>query len=1212
MKDRLFTNSVRNIKKAFPRFLSLLIMGALGVFAFAGLMAVAPDMINSLDRYLDDKNVYDIKIISDMGLDPDDVSAIELLPAIEKAEGVKYRDAEVKLGEEEALVNISSLPDGLNEIDLTSGRLPEAKNEIAVEEALLEVNDLEPGDSIYIDDEEGFYEKEVFITGVVKSPLFYNSVEVDNDRGITNIGAGTLKFYAYAPESNFKADYLSIIYATVVGAKEQTTGSEKYLELIDDADSQLEEIRTACQDSRYKTIMGTAEDKINEESKDAKAQLEDAARQLADAKSTLEDVLSQIEEKEGLLKDAEALLADGLRTLKEKQAELESGRAKLLSGKKLLDEKQKEADRGRELIAEGEKKLESGAAQLAKAKEEAAAGKKEIDSGQAKIDEGEKQLKEGWDKLEEGKAQLDKGKEALSYVKNEYNRLVNSEHLTEDIINSEMDRLKTDIDALRGIFEKLAAQYRAGTITIESAKAVIIEALENYTREPTVLERIVFYKVAETYLEPVVKEGEDTYNNSLKEYEAAEAQLNDAKKKLEDGKKQYEDGLKKIADGEKQLDAGRKELKAKKKELDAGLAKLRAANAEYETGMKTLKEGEKLLSDGYKEYRDKLSEFEQGKEMLEAGKAQYEEGYAEYSSGLAEYEAGRANFDEEIRKAREGISELGTPTWYIYDRTGYQTYAEFFDDADSMRNLSRVYPIVFFLVAILVSLLSMSRMVEMDRLEIGTLKSVGYSREKVITKYAFFSILATVIGSVIGAVSGLIVLPTLIFNIYGMLFDIPKFYVGPNWGTTLIAVFAVLFFVVGAGMLKAVQVMREKPADLLRTKAPKPGKRIFLERLGGFWHKLRFSDKITVRNLFRYKKRLFVTVFGITGCTALILCGFGLKDAIVDIPTAQFDEVFKFDAMAYLTGLNDDSKDSEKIKSVMDDDEITGYTPSMRIKSECDGLETNIVVVENEDDIENIFDLIDEKTGKPLKPEKGKVIINNKLSKLTGLSTGDEISVTDLNHVEHKYKISGVAKNYFEHYVITDKDTLEQFTDYVPNIIYFNTRELTPEQQKDLASRMLEDPEVLNITYKEKLITNADNMLKSLNKVVVILIVMAAILSFVVLYNLSNININERHREIATLKVLGFYDKEVDAYINRENIIVTIIGIILGLVLGIFLTRIVVGTVEIEKASFMNQIKPLSYVFAAGISFLFTLIVNNLTHINLRKIDMIDSLKSVE
>ena len=280
-------------------------MGALGVFAFAGLMAVAPDMINSLDRYLDDKNVYDIKIISDMGLDPDDVSAIELLPAIEKAEGVKYRDAEVKLGEEEALVNISSLPDGLNEIDLTSGRLPEAKNEIAVEEALLEVNDLEPGDSIYIDDEEGFYEKEVFITGVVKSPLFYNSVEVDNDRGITNIGAGTLKFYAYAPESNFKADYLSIIYATVVGAKEQTTGSEKYLELIDDADSQLEEIRTACQDSRYKTIMGTAEDKINEESKDAKAQLEDAARQLADAKSTLEDALSQIEEKEGLLKDLE-------------------------------------------------------------------------------------------------------------------------------------------------------------------------------------------------------------------------------------------------------------------------------------------------------------------------------------------------------------------------------------------------------------------------------------------------------------------------------------------------------------------------------------------------------------------------------------------------------------------------------------------------------------------------------------------------------------------------------------------------------------------------------------------------------------------------------------------------------------------------------------------------------------------------------------------
>ena len=1310
MKDRIITNNIRNIKKSFPRFLSLLVMGALGVFAFAGLLAVAPDMINSLDRYLDDQNVYDIRIISDMGLDPEDVSAVEALPGIKKAEGIKYRDCPVQLGSEEGIVNISALPSDLNQIELTSGRLPRAKNEIVTEEPLLEVNDLKLGDHIYIDDEEGFFETDVVITGTVKSPLFYNAVNINNDRGVTTVGAGIINFYAYVPGDNFKADYYSVLYATAVGAAELTTGSDQYLKIIEDVNSELEEIREARQDSRYKTIMGLAGDKIDEESEDARKQLEDAAKQLEDAKKELdeaakqiadgekqlsdvrkeldeaavkledargqlsdkekefeegkkllEDAGRQIGEKEAQLKDAETLLADGLATLNDKSAELESGRAQLEAGKKLLDEKQVQADEAAVLIASGEKEVEKGAADLEKAKQEAAGAKTELDKAKTQIEDGEKQLEQGRRELDEGKETLEKGKEALAYVNSEYDRLVSLEHLTEDIINSEMERLKTDIDALRGIFEELAAQFRAGTISIESAIAVVREAIEAYTREPTVLERVVFYKVAALYLEPVIREGEETYNKGLEEYKSAEAQLNDAKKQFEEGQKKYEEGLKQIADGEKKLEEGRKVLASKKKEYEEGLSQLNAAYAEYESGMNVLREGEELLRSGYEEYDRNLAEYNNGKQLLESakqeylsgveelsdgenllidarvqleagekeyeegmsaykkgekeledGKNEYEKGHRKYSSGLAEYESGRADFDEEIRKAREGISELGTPTWYIYDRTGYQTYAEFFDDADSIRNLSRVFPLVFFMVAILVSLISMSRMVEMDRLEIGTLKSMGFSREKVITKYAFFSILATTIGSAIGSVLGLMILPTLIFHIYGILFDIPKLYLSPNWGYTMLAFGAVLFFVVGAGMLKAVQVMREKPADLLRPKSPKPGKRIIFEKIGPLWRRLKFSDKITVRNLFRYKKRLFVTVFGIMGCTALMLCGFGLKDAIVDIPTAQFGEVFRFDATCFLTGLDDNRRDSEKLKSIMDEDEITGYTESMRIKSDLDGLEINLVAFEGEEDIQKVFILEDDKTGEPVKLEKGKAVINGKLSKLTGLKAGDEISVTDLDHVVHTYTISGIVKNYFENYIVVDKDTLEEFKDYYPNIIYLKTNELDAAQREDLAVRLMENPPVLNVTFKEKLISNASNMLKSLDKVVLILIVLSALLSFVVLYNLSNININERRREIATLKVLGFYDKEVDAYINRENVIVTIVGIGLGLLVGIFLTRLVVSTVEIDKASFINRIKPLSYVYAAAMSSLFTFIVNWITHFNLKKINMIDSLKSVE
>lgn len=1310
MKDRIVTNNLRNIKKSFLRFLSLLVMGALGVFAFTGLMAVAPDMINSLDHFLDDRNNYDIKIISDMGLDRADVSVVEALPSIEKAEGVLYRDSPVLTDVDEGLVNINSIPGDINLIEIISGRLPEANNEIAVEENFLKINKAKIGDKVFIEDEEGFYETEVTITGVVDSPLYYNSVDIDSNRGNTNVGSGIINFYAYVPESNFKADYIATIYATVSGAKELQTGSDEYKKLIESAMEEIEGIRGEREKSRYENIMKTGSNKIEEESSDASIQLDDAKKQLEDAKQKLdeasktiadgesqladikkeidiafvkleegrkqlsdkekeyedgkkiiEDAGRQIGEKQAQLDEAGKLLAEGLAALQEKQAELDAGKAQLAAGKAELDEKQRQADAGAALIEEGERELEEGAEKLDQAKREAAAGKEELDKKQAQADEAEEQLIAGWEELEKGKQQLDEGKTAIIYMQNEYDTIVSSEHLTEDIIKSEMERLKTDIEALRGIFEKLVTEYRNGTLTIEKAREIVQEAISSYTREPTVLEKVVFYIVALEYLKPIVAEGEEAYNKGLAELEAGEAQLAEGKKALEEGWRQYEEGLKQIEEGEAQLKAGQQELNEKKAELEAGLSQLRDAWSQYEEANRTLSEGEALLNSGYaeyetqkaaydegtallanarqeyidgvnelsegdgliadaraqlekgeKEYREGLEAYDKGERELEAGKQEYEEGNKKYRSGVAEYESGRANFDEEIRKAREQLDGMKLPSWYTYDRTGYQTYADFFDDADSIRNLSKVFPVVFFLVAVLVSLISMSRMVEMDRMEIGTLKSMGYSREKVITKYAFFSILATSIGGVIGAVLGLTIMPTVIFGIYGILFDLPKFYLSPNWPVTLVGFFTVMVLVVGAGMFKAVQVMREKPADLLRPKAPKPGKRILLERMEPIWKKLRFSDKITIRNLFRYKRRLFVTVFGIMGCTSLILCGFGIKDSIVDIPRVQFEHVFDMDGMVFLTGMDNSSGDPGKQADIFDEDEITDYTESQRIKCMVDGYEANILAFSNKEDIKKVLTLTDTKTGESISPGSGNAVITKKLSRLTGIKKGDEIFITDLDHVEYKYTVSGIADNYFEHYIVLDKDTLEEYTEYTPNLFYIKTVEMTREQQDDLTRRLLKNPSVLNITYKEKLTDNANNMFKSLDKVVLILILLSAALSLVVLYNLSNININERRREIATLKVLGFYDKEVDSYINRENIIVTVIGIAAGLIVGFFLTKVVVSTVEIEKACFVNHIKPLSYVFSAAMSASFTALVNWITHFNLKKINMIDSLKSVE
>ena len=1309
MKDRIRTNNLRNIKKSFLRFLSLLVMGALGVFAFTGLIATAPDMIKSLDKYLDDSSAYDIRIISDLGLDPEDIDAVKALPEIEDAEGSYFRDTMCDLGIDERVVTVISLPERLNTLELTSGHLPEKKSEVAVEENLLEVNGLKVGDMLTLED-DGFYEVNVTICGTVRSPLYYNAVGIDPVRGSTNIGTGVVSYYIYAPVTNFKQDYLSGIYATVAGAKSLTSSYDDYNELVATAMKSIENIVAEREQSRYDTIMKMADDEIDSMAADANAQLdaadeklraakeelESAARQLVEgeaqlntlkeeleaarkkideadteiagkenelneAKKTLESAGREIGEKEAQINEAGALLDEALATLREKESELEAARAQIAAGKTLLDSMQAQADAAKKQIEDGEAQLKSGEEQLAAGRKAYDDGKRQLEAQAPALEEGRKKIEEGQSEIDKAKEDLDTAKSALEYLRSEQENLYKSDNITEDIINSERERLSAAIEEVRYIFERLVEQYRAGTLTRESARLTVRDALSAYTRNPTVLERLIFYRIAIEYLEPLVSEGEAQYAEALDTFTKGKQQYEEGKKTYDEANAALSAALKELGEGEERLANARKELEAGKEEYSAGLKELQNGYAEYESGLAALSEGEALLSEGFAEYEEKLSQYEEGRALLEdakleyfdgirqlsegeealedakrqleegkkeyesgaagiaqgeselaAAKEEYESGLSQYNAGLAEYESGRANLDEEIRKARLKLGEINLPTWYVYDRTGYQTYSDYIDDASSIRNLSRVFPIVFFMVAVLVSLISMSRMVELDRLEIGTLKSLGYTREKVMTKYSLFSILATAIGGLIGSVLGLIILPTLIFNIYGILFDIPKLYLGPNWASTLTGFAIVMIFVCGAGMLKAVAVMREKPADLLRPKAPKPGKRILLERIPFIWRKVRFSDKITIRNLFRYKRRLFVTVFGITGCTALMLSGFGLKDAIVDLPTVQFGKVFDYDALTYITGMDNSGRDERKIARILDQDEIEGYTESMRISAETGGFGCNIFTLERSESFSEIVNLKSMVTGETIVPETGKVVITKKLSKLTGLGAGDTIEITDINHVAYEYEISDVADNYFEHYVFMDKDTLEKYTEYKPNMIYLHTEEMSAAEQDALSERLLENPAVLNVTFKDKLIENADNMLKSLDKVVLILIILSALLSFVVLYNLSNININERRREIATLKVLGFYDPEVDGYINKENVIVTVIGIIAGLLIGILLTKIVVGTVEIEKASFINVIKWQSYLFAAGMSALFTFIVNRITHFNLKKINMIDSLKSVE
>ncbi|MGN1294862.1 MAG: FtsX-like permease family protein [Bacilli bacterium] len=606
--------------------------------------------------------------------------------------------------------------------------------------------------------------------------------------------------------------------------------------------------------------------------------------------------------------------------------------------------------------------------------------------------------------------------------------------------------------------------------------------------------------------------------------------------------------------------------------------------------------------------KSKLDEMEKQLNLMDKTSAEYALLLQQYNNYLEQYNDAYDDFINEFTRLYEEIDDLARTTYYINDRSDYSTYKEFLDDAQSIKNLGQVFPIVFFIVATLISLISMSRLVEDERNEIGTLKSLGFNSRHIMNKYIFFALFATLLGGIVGSLAGAYIIPAIIYEIYTILFDVPTMVLSLEWAVVVIPLLISCLCIVGATLYTSYRVLKEKPTELMRPKAPKSGKRIVLEKISFIWDKINFSNKITIRNIARYKKRVFATIFGIIGCTALMLTGFGLKDSLQGLAKKQFGNVFDFDAMVLVSTYNESEEEN-----VFDNELIKQKTSVQIISGTVTSTSINWTVVENNESLDSFASLYDKNTHDKVTLETGKVIITNKLAELKHLSVGDTIELKDSSSRAASFEISGIVEMYFNHYVFMDKETYENasFT-YNPNCLYLHCSSLSSEEKNDLAKVLLEEESVLSVQFIDDMVENVDDMLSSLNNVVYILIVLAALLSFVVLYNLSNINIHERKREIATLKLLGFYNNEVDNYITKENIILTLVGIAFGLLGGYFLTSFVLKTVEIEMASFVLDINILSYLISSALAFIFTFIVNVITHFSLKKINMIESLKSVE
>lgn len=569
----------------------------------------------------------------------------------------------------------------------------------------------------------------------------------------------------------------------------------------------------------------------------------------------------------------------------------------------------------------------------------------------------------------------------------------------------------------------------------------------------------------------------------------------------------------------------------------------------------------------------------------------------------------------ETIKEEHQTSKMGKVTWYIQDRTDNIGYSDIFDAIKTMSNISKVFPVIFYLVAVLISLTSMARMIEEERIEIGTLKSLGYTNLQIISKYIIYSAIACILGGILGMSVGFYLLPTIVWNLYSLIYTIPNFHLNYQLDLGLAGTLIAFLCIGGTTILVACKELKEMPSVLMRPKAPKNGKKIFLEKISFIWNKLNFSKKITTRNIFRYKKRALMTIVGIAGCTGLMVTGFGIKDSIADIPEKQFGEIFKYNLSVAITDSNKTSNITSYINNNSEIDSYSEiYATTSTIKNSNGSFDVSVFVPNSNEDFKKSCNLYDYKSKETINLNQNGIIITDKIAEELELKVGDTVKLIDGNNIEYNLKIIQIAENYVSHYVYMSKEYYEaNIKNYQTNMILINAnKNITDDQLKTISEELLTLDGTASVSVISTLVSSIEDMLGTLNYVVIILVVASALLAFVVLYNLANINIGERQREIATLKVLGFYDNEVDSYINKENIIFTVVGILLGLIFGFFLTSAVVVSVEIDKLRFIRRIKPISYVYSVLITLIFSFIVNKVIHFILKKIDMIESLKSVE
>ena len=1089
---------VRSITQSAGRFAAIAIISLLGAGFYAGLRMAAPDMRIAGDDFFDGANLYDISVMTTLGLDD---KSVDLLADVEGVGAVMpaYRvDAMILVGENSYAASVESLPvnaakssdtsDGtkalstdegyLNRPLLLEGAWPSGKGECVVGAAAAEELGIAVGDTLAVEKattalEDTFAETAFTVVGLVNSPAYASTGQL----GVTSLGTGEIELYLYVPEAAFAEDLpYTVAYLTVPDARTHTWDNAAYDRAIDVVQQRVDDIAAKVGLARYNDVRDKAQ------------------RELDDARADYEKERA----------DAEAKLADAARQLSDAQAELNAASAKMSSGKADLDVAKKQLD-------ESEAKLQAGEAQYA-------AGKAQYE---AQLAEYEKQA-------------------------------------------AGLDDLKAQRDQLAAGVE----QAKAGVAQLEQA-----------------IEQAQAAGAPEEQIAELKKELDEAQANLI----ALEGQLF-----------QLNEGIAAIEAAPAQLAEGKAKLDASRAELDKGWAQFNQGKGQYESG---------------------LAEYESGLSEYYAGEASYVSGVAEYDANKAEAYAKFADAEAELADAQADIDDIERPDVYVMNRSKNYGAAQLSSDAEGIAQIAAFLPFMFFLVAALVSLTSMTRMVDEERMIIGTHKALGYARGRITAKYLIYAVLASGVGSIAGVLLFGQLLPWIIMTAYQITYAVPTVPTPIDLGVAARAVGLSVGVTAIATWAAVAASLREKPAALMLPRVPKAGKRIFLEHIKPLWSRLSFSHKVTARNLLRYKRRFFMAVIGIAGCTALLMVGFGLRDAIGGVVWNQYGQLVNYDAAVRV---DDDASDADR-KSA---DDVLG---SAAVESHLDvknfsmvaagpdgDMRIEIVVPEDAAALPDFVTLRSRVGKTPIALEDEGIVLTEKAADKLGVGVGDKVVLYDENDIGdatgdgRTFIVGGITENYLGHYAYMLPSAYRAAFGEEPVSDLVFVKLATDADQTAFSDALLSIDGVNTVSFVSEKVKTYQDMLDLMGTIILVIIVLSAALAFVVLYNLTNINIEERIREIATLKVLGFTKPEVHAYIFREIIVMAIIGALIGCVLGVPLTGYIAQAAETPQMMFGRDIAPASYVLSFVITMAFAAIVAFTMRRKLARVNMVESLKSVE